>query len=562
MAETDYDNTEFHRANETKTRLSEIIEAATDFVGTITTDGRFLYINKAGRNFIEIGQNDDISHLKITDLHPKWTNDLIMHEAIPTAIREGSWNGETAFRGVDGYEIPFSHAIIAHKNPDGSVKFLSIIARNITEQKKYEKQIILMANYDPLTQLFNRRRFQEELERWLVDSRLFGTKGALLFLDIDNFKYVNDSFGHHIGDKLLLILAKLLKKRLREADTLARLGGDEFAIILPFIDSTKAELIANQIRELIQNQASVEEIPSLHITASIGIALFPTHSDRAEILLTYADLAMYRVKENGRNSVCIYSPDQKKKIETELFWENRIKMALIQNRFSLYLQPIMDLHQNHITGHEVLLRMIDEKGEIVMPTYFLSIAEHFGLIHQIDRWVVYKSIHFVRKLQQQGKPTYLEINLSGKSFTDTELLPLIKNELAATGINPADIVFEITETAIVENILSAQNFINEVKAIGCHFALDDFCVGFASFNYLKLLPVDYLKIDGSFIVDLCSNSVDQHLVKAMVEVANGLGKKTIAEYVNSEETVRLLKKFGVGYAQGYYIGKPFIMSEA
>lgn len=553
---------EFDRADETKIRLSEIIEAATDFVGTITTDGRLLYINKAGRKHIGIDQNDDIAHLKITDLHPKWTNDLIMHEAIPTAIREGSWHGETAFSGEDGCEIPFSHAIIAHKNPDGSVKFLSIIARNITEQKKYEKQIVLMANYDPLTQLFNRRRLQEELERWLVDSNLFGTRGALLFLDIDNFKHINDTFGHHIGDKLLLILSRLLKKRLREADTLARLGGDEFAIILPFIDSTKAELIANQIRELVQNQVVVEEIPSLHITISIGIAPFPTHGDKAEKLLTYADLAMYRAKENGRNSVCIYSPDQKKKIESELYWENRIKMALKQNQFALYLQPIMDLHQNHITGHEVLLRMLDEKGGIIMPTYFLNIAEHFGLIHQIDRWVVYKSIHLAKKLQQMGKPTYIEINLSAKSFADTELLPLIKSELASTGINPADIVFEITETAIVENILNAQNFINEVKAVGCHFALDDFGVGFCSFNYLKLLPVDYLKIDGSFIVDLSSNSVDQHLVKAMVEVANGLGKKTIAEYVNSEETVRLLKKFGVGYAQGYYIGKPYNMPES
>lgn len=561
MAETDQNNTEFNGSEETKTRLSEIIEAATDFVGTVTPEGYLLYINKAGRKIIEIGQSDDISHMKITDFHPKWTNDLIMQEAIPTAIREGSWIGETTFLSHDGRETPFSHAIIAHKNPDGSVKFLSIIARNITERKQYEKQIVFMANNDPLTNLFNRRRFKEELERWLVDSRLFGSRGALLFLDIDNFKYINDSFGHHIGDKLLLILANLLRKRLRDADILARLGGDEFAIILPYIDSAKAGLIANQLRELVQNQASIEEMPSLHITVSIGIALFPTHSDTTETLITYADLAMYRAKESGRNSVCVYSPEQKKKIEAVLFWENRIKMALKQNRFSLHLQPIMDLYQNCIIGHEVLLRMIDEKGEIIMPTYFLNITENFGLIHQIDHWVVYKSIHLVKKLQQMGQPTYLEINLSGKSFTDTELLPLIKKELASTGVNPANIIFEITETSIIENILTAQNFISEVKALGCHFALDDFGVGFSSFNYLKFLPVDYLKIDGSFIVNLPHNPVDQHLVKAMVEVANGLGKKTIAEYVNSEETVRLLRKFGVGYAQGYYIGKPYAMPE-
>jgi EAL domain-containing protein (putative c-di-GMP-specific phosphodiesterase class I) len=205
--------------------------------------------------------------------------------------------------------------------------------------------------------------------------------------------------------------------------------------------------------------------------------------------------------------------------------------------------------------------MLDEKGKLILPSQFLGIAERFGLIHEIDRWVVCKSIRLVEKLQQNGKPTCLEVNLSGKSLMDTELLPLIKRELAAANVDPVNLIFEITETSCIENIATAQNFISSLKNLGCHFALDDFGIGFSSFNYLKHLPVDCLKIDGSFIHNLSRDSVDQQIVRAIVEVARGLGKKTIAEFVEDGETVNLLREFGVNYAQGYHIGKPHVMFE-
>ena len=289
--------------------------------------------------------------------------------------------------------------------------------------------------------------------------------------------------------------------------------------------------------------------------------MFPGHGDTVETLLAYADLAMYRAKEEGRNRVCIYTPEQKTQIESRLIWEKLIREALDQDRFVLFLQPIMDIRQNLIIGHEALLRMISEKGETVTPSSFLDIAERFGLIHDIDRWVVSRAIHLIKKLRQDGKPTYLEVNLSGRSFTDKQLLPLIRNELAETGIDPAALVFEITETAVIENMAAAQLFIAELKSLGCRFALDDFGVGFSSFNYIKHLPVDYLKIDGSFVRNLPHDTVDQHLVKAMVEVARGPGEKTTAEFVENEETLRLLREYGVDYAQGYHVGKPRHMSE-
>lgn len=550
------DITERKQVEETKTQLSAIMEATTDIVGTANVDGRILYINKAGRKILGIDEDEDVTHLYIFNYHPQWVHNLLQNEGIPTAICEGVWIGDIAFLNRDGHEIPFSQVIIAHKNSEGSVKYLSTIARDLTERKCFETQIVYIANRDPLTDLFNRRRFQEELESHLTQSRRFGTQGALLFLDIDNFKYINDSLGHKAGDKLLITLTNLLKERLRKTDILARLGGDEFAIILPHIDMYQAESIVNQLRELVQHRTLMEESSSPGITVSIGIAVFPGHGDTTETLLTYADLAMYHAKEEGRNRVCLYTSEQKSQIELRLTWERRVREAFKQDRFALHLQPIMDLQQNCIIGHEVLLRMMGEKEEYILPSQFLNIAERFGLIYDIDRWVVHKSINLIKRFQQDGKPAYLEVNLSGKSFTDTELLPLIKKELIATNIDPMNLIFEITETSIIENMATAQCFIADLKSLGCRFALDDFGIGFSSFNYLKHLPVDYLKIDGSFISNLSHSLVDQHLVKAMVEVACGLGKKTIAEFVENEETLTLLQKFGVNYAQGYYIGKP------
>jgi diguanylate cyclase (GGDEF)-like protein/PAS domain S-box-containing protein len=546
---------------ETKARLSEITETTTDFVGTATIDGRVLYINKAGRKVIGIGENENISNLSISDCHPKWASELILTEGIPDAIREGAWIGETAFLSRDDREIPISQVIIVHKNPDGTIRNLSTIGRDISDRKRFEEQMTYMANRDPLTNLLNRRHFHEDMEGWLAQTRRFGIKGAVLFLDLDNFKYINDSLGHQAGDKLLISIADLLRERLRETDILARLGGDEFAIILPHADVNLAESVAKQIRELVQYHTSVEENYHPAITVSIGIALFPGHGDTVETLLAHADLAMYRAKEEGRNRVCIYTPERKTPIESRLVWEKSIREALNRDNFVLFLQPIMDIRQNLIVGHEALLRMINEKGETVTPSSFLDIAERFGLIHDIDHWVVRRAIHLIQELKQDNKPTYLEVNLSGRSYADKQLLPLIRNELTETGIDPASLVFEITETAFIENMAAAQLFIAELKSLGFRFALDDFGIGFSSFNYLKHLPVDYLKIDGSFVRNLPHDTVAQHLVKAMVEVSRGLGKKTIAEFVENEEIMRLLREYGVDYAQGYHIGKPRHVSE-
>jgi diguanylate cyclase (GGDEF)-like protein/PAS domain S-box-containing protein len=544
------------RIEETRVMLSDILETTTDFVGTASVHGDVFYVNKAGRKMLGIGENEDVKKLKIHNGHPGWTATLIFEEAIPQAIKNGVWMGETVMVNRDGCEIHVSQVIIAHRKANGNVEYLSTIARDITDRKHYESQILHMANRDPLTNLFNRRRFQEELKNCIMQTKRFGTHGALIFLDIDNFKDINDSFGHQVGDKLLVNLANILKERLREVDILSRLGGDEFAIILSGADGHHAMLVANHLRELIRQEVSIIEGKTIDITTSMGIALFPKHSELAEALSSYADLAMYRAKEEGRNRVCLYTPEQKTQIEVRLIWEKHVREALRQKRLVLHLQPLLDLCQNCIIGYEVLLCMTDEKGELIYSNQFLNIVERFGLIRDVDQWVVSESIALIKELDRKGIPSHLGINLSGKSLNDNGLLQLIRKKLEETGIDPVNVVFEICESAAIENVVDTERFIQDLKHFGCRFALDDFGIGFSSFNYLKHLSVDYLKIEGSFIQNLQNSPADQHLVRAIVEVVHGLGKKIIAKSVGSTEAIHLLREFGVDYAQGCFIGKP------
>lgn len=671
---------------EERLRLARILEATTDWVGIATLEGRVLYINRAGRQVLGLDESGGLAGVTWTRVYPEWAAQVVRREGLPAATRDGAWSGEVAIRSRTGQEIPVSLVLMAHKNADGTVAYISSIHRDISERKRaeaalreseerfrtafasastgmallglegrcvqvnrafcdmlgytedelmsrdilalthpedreasrevllkvttgaaeslqmekrylhklgheiwaivsvalvrnaaglpshliaqiqditerkyFETQLIHLANYDPLTELFNRRRFQEELSQQLAYARRYGTQGALLFLDLDQFKYVNDSLGHAAGDQLLKSLASLLRKRLRDSDIVARLGGDEFAVLMPQADPAQAQGLADQLLTAIRRHTVMVNGHPVSTTASIGIALFPENGITAEELLARADLAMYQAKESGRNGFCLYRPERvgRDQLESKLTWERRIRNALAEEQFILYFQPILDLQQGKIVQYEALLRLSgNENGEVILPGAFLGVAERFGLIQSIDRWVVRQAIQMIAEHQRRGRSLCLEVNLSGKAFMDQALLPMIQQELAATGINPACLVLEITETAAIADIRQAREFIETLRGLGCRFAIDDFGSGFSSFYYLKHLPVDYLKIDGSFIQDLCRDPADQRLVKAIVEVARSLGKQTIAEFVGDEETLRLLREYGVDYAQGYFVGEP------
>ncbi len=543
-------------------RLGTIVQATPDLVAMLDAEGSVLYLNAAARQIVGIGEGDDERAFNLMDRYPDWARALLREEGFPTAIRDGAWSGETAVMTAEDEEIPFSQLILAHRTPTGSIDFLSTVARDISDRKNFETQLVYLASHDGLTDLFNRRRFQEEFKRQLTQTCRAEALGALLFLDLDEFKGVNDTYGHRAGDELLVTLAGLLRNHLRDGDVLARLGGDEFAILLSETSRTRTEAMAERVLEAIRSHVFQLAGQPVGITASMGITLFSTDNKTQEELFIEADVALYQAKEL-RNSYCVYMPDIAALNErsAQRSWEHRLKRALEEDRFELYAQPIVPTHGGRSCHYEVLLRLIEDNGEIVMPGQFLPAAERCGLITAIDRWVVHQAIELIAREKGEAGDLRLAVNLSGRAFGDAELLPMIQRDLTASGIDPASLTFEVTESAAVADIDQARKFITTLKALGCRFAIDDFGVGFSSFYYLKHLPVDYLKIDGGFIRNLARNRVDQHLVKAIVEVARGLGKETIAEFVHDAETFRLLREYGVDYAQGYHVGQPLPVSE-
>jgi diguanylate cyclase (GGDEF)-like protein/PAS domain S-box-containing protein len=433
--------------------------------------------------------------------------------------------------------------------------------RDMSAREHAQKQLLHLADHDALTGLFNRRRFEQEIGKQVSRSTRYGTGGAVLMLDLDDFKYVNDRLGHRAGDALITSVAELLRERLRESDVLARLGGDEFAILLPHADAEEAKLAADGLLEALRRHRAVFSGQRVRVTTSIGVAPI-SHPDpqTADEVLVEADAAMYDAKEAGRDRIVVYDPiGRPERVQAGL--PDRIRSAIDDHRLTLYVQPILDLRNDEISQYELLLRMVDTDGEVLPPRAFLATAERFGLVQEIDEWVARSAIRLIEQHRLAGRELRLEVNLSGRTMGDSRLPAAIAEELDAASIDPANLILEVTETAAIASMDEARDFASELTELGCRFALDDFGAGFSSFYYLKYLPLDFLKIDGDFITSLGRSQIDQAVVKAIVELSRSLGKQTIAEFVGDEQTVRLLREYGVDFAQGYHIGHPQPVSE-
>lgn len=445
-----------------------------------------------------------------------------------------------------------------HSRMDGEHVQILSVGVDITLRKRSEEKSLYLAEHDQLTGLINRQRFMQEVEAALV--RLDGTTAcdALLYLDLDGFKYINDISGHTAGDMVLRTVADILSNICGPQDVLARLGGDEMGILMRDCDLPRAIKLAEEINR----QLGEIKYPGLagdhHITASIGIVAVSANNHDAKRLLANADIAMYQAKLTGSARLHVFSEGEhlQQKLEQKVLWEDRIKQALREQSFIMQYQPILDIHQNVISHYEALVRMVDENGEMVPPGEFIEFAERSGLIKQIDHYVVRTVIKRWAELLAEGKDRKVAINLSGHSMNDENMLTLLQSLFLQHPELPSHIIFEITETAAVADFATAQTFIETIRALGCAFSLDDFGVGFSSFYYVKHFPVDYVKIDGSFIRNLADSPDDQIFVRALTEVARGFGKHTVAEFVGDQRCLTLLRSYGVDYAQGYFIGKP------
>jgi diguanylate cyclase (GGDEF)-like protein/PAS domain S-box-containing protein len=473
----------------------------------------------------------------------------------------GRYRLEKPVTAADGGRRWLALSVSAVRDEDGRAAYGVLQAEDVTERREYEQRLHYLADHDALTDLFNRRRFEEEVRRQLAYSARYDESGAILVLDLDSFKYANDSFGHQAGDALIRGVADVLRRRLRTTDVLARLGGDEFAVLLPRADRAAAELVARDLLDTLGAAPIVIDQSSgqgVHLTASLGIAVFQRTDMSHDDLLALADVAMYQAKEAGRNGYAVCDADDRHQaaLAERVGLMQRMREALDGDGFVLHAQPIIDLGSGAATHQELLLRLRDSDGSLISPGKFIPVAEAFGLMGAIDRWVVRAAIEVAAAQQAAGDDVRLEVNLSAQSLADPTFPETVEDELRRHGVDPSRLIFEVTETAAIGNFNQAREFIERLRALGCAFALDDFGAGYGSFRYLKHLPFDLLKIDGDFIRDLPRSPRDQMIVRALVQAAQGLGKHTVAEFVSDDETVELLRAWGVDYGQGFHLAEP------
>lgn len=455
-------------------------------------------------------------------------------------------------------------AAVSLPHPDGGPRSVLVSVVDVSERKRFEKQLAHLADHDPLTGLANRRKFDAELAAHLDRCRRYGAQGALLMLDLDNFKQINDTLGHGAGDQLIVSVASVLRERLRASDVVARLGGDEFAILLPVADRAATTAVAQDIVELIRTTVCVlADTQPRSVTTSLGAVLIQDVDATAGELLSTADMTMYDAKEAGRDQYVIHDLTEYAIPRTgaRMAWTGRIADALTSGAFRIHAQPILDIASGRVTGAELLIRMVDDAGDLVMPGEFLPIAERTSLITDIDAYMLEQAADIMSRVAAVDPDFSISVNLSGRSVGNPRITSLIPRLINQYRFNPANLILEITETAAVATIETARVFAEQLRALGCRFALDDFGAGFGSFFYLKHLVFDYVKIDGEFVSHAPGNPADRLIIASIVDLARGMGKTTIAEFVADADILDTVTALGVDHAQGYHIGRPVPVDE-
>jgi len=562
-------------------RLASILESVGEGVYGVDNDGQVTFVNPAALNIMGKLESDSVIGKKAKDaFHYHVSNDVLsrdrLYRAYGNSIELRCW--ETVFKHENGKPVPVEctvYPLNIQDKQEGSV----IAFRDISERKMLEKKLHWQATHDHLTRLCNRRYFEDQLETEVSRIQSCDEMSALVYLDLDRFKYINDTAGHDAGDKLLKEIARLLSEKLRMKDTLARLGGDEFAIILKGVDEKSAMIVTETFRTALEKCNFSYGGENHNINASFGIALMDVPKMTSGDVLANADIACHIAKRSGRNQSHLYEKnnDEKNVMGSELGWSQRLRDAMEKDKFVLHFQPILDLKLidistlpaedgavwdeyasdiNNPLHYELLLRMQGENGNIYYPDSFIPTAERFNLMCDVDMWVMNKALSTLAEIQKDRSNISFSINLSGHTLNAIDSLEKIKNLLEQYDVNPQSLIFEVTETCAIANFESASQFIDEMKWLGCRFSLDDFGSGFCSFSQLKCLPADFVKIDGQFVKDMARGSIDKAIVMAMNDVAHSLGRYTVAEYVESSEILRLLKICGIDHVQGNYVSVP------
>jgi diguanylate cyclase (GGDEF)-like protein/PAS domain S-box-containing protein len=531
-------------------RYQTLVENLSDVIFMMEPDGTLDFVSSASILMLGV-RPEEICGKTIDVMVGPRQAELILRRVSRGLPSQGV---HMAIDGLAPNGAPLDLDMVLTAVPDGLQ--VQGILRDVTIRRRQERELVHLASHDFLTGLFNRRRFEDELARTLAQLDLGGAPGAILWLDLDGFKDINDTLGHKSGDYLLGKVARTLSETVRADSVVARLGGDEFAVLIPDIDESAAVVAAQRLVGAISDLQVELDGHTFGTSACVGVVLYPDHGNDIDDLLSRADMAMYQAKEAGRSQSVLYDPAREWStgIEERRVWTDVIETALHEGGLKAFAQPIVDLGTGEFVAYELLVRISDFENSIMLPDLFLPVAEKTGLIVDIDIWMMHQAVEMLADNAQDA--FRLNVNASVRTLLGPRYLEELTEALASHDVDPSRLAIEITETAIILDIMTIVDAMDCIKRLGCRVVLDDFGSGFTSFLQLKQLSVDEIKIDGSYVHNVELSTNDQHLVRAMTEMAQGLGIQTTAEFVTSKEGMDLVRSFGVDMAQGYFIGEP------
>jgi diguanylate cyclase (GGDEF)-like protein/PAS domain S-box-containing protein len=540
-------------------RLIDIFEATHDIVGIADRDGRLLYFNAAARTFFGLQPHGGLDGSNFLDKFSPDVAQRILHDILPAMEREGMWYGELAVIAASGDVIPVLAQLLIHTDEQGRFEFFSAVMHDISERKEFESQLAHQATHDPLTSLPNRVLLLDRLEQALDRARRHGKRVAVLFLDLDHFKVVNDSLGHGVGDRLLVAIADRLRSVVRPGDTIARFGGDEFVVLCEDLETREdAVAVAERVNSVVSGPFEVDD-SEVFVGVSIGIA-FPDDVDAEPgTLIRDADAAMYRAKERGRARWEIFDNAMRASAVDRLDIENALRRAQERRELRVYYQPIISLATGAIEGIEALIRWEHPERGLLLPNDFIHVAEETGLIVPMGAWVLDQACRQVMRWQASIPalgPLRLSVNLSGRQLGHPSLVADVRAIINDTHINPSQVELEITESVLMDDVEMSEDTLGQLKRLGVKLVVDDFGTGYSSLSYLRRFPVDVLKVDRSYVDGLGSDPSDSAIVTAIVTLAHTLGLSAVAEGVETTEQLEELRRLRCDMAQGYLMARP------